>query len=88
MLLFSEFTDNLIAAQAFAFFIAGFETSSTTMSFCLYELALNQEVQEQVFNEIHKIAKKYNNLLSYDSLKDLVLLEQCLLGEDIFSVPL
>uniref|UniRef100_A0AAT9UTS1 Cytochrome P450 6DD3 n=1 Tax=Maconellicoccus hirsutus TaxID=177089 RepID=A0AAT9UTS1_MACHI len=74
-----EFTDNLIAAQAFVFFLAGFETSSTTLSFCLHELAINKEIQNDVFEEIKRTVEKYGPTLSYESLKDLILLEQCLL---------
>ncbi|KAK7580778.1 hypothetical protein V9T40_001407, partial [Parthenolecanium corni] len=74
-----ELTDHLIAAQAFVFFLAGFETSSTTLSFCLHELAVNMEIQKDLRREVEGVAQKYGLPLTYDGLKDLVLLEQCLL---------
>lgn len=73
-------TDSIIAAQAFAFFTAGFETSSTTLSFCLYELALHGSIQDEVFREIEAIASQSGEPFSYESVKDMVLLELCLLG--------
>lgn len=41
-----------IAAQAFIFFLTGFETSSTTNVFALYELVLSKEIQSKVREEI------------------------------------
>lgn len=41
-----------LAAQAYVFILAGFETVSNTMSFFLYELALNPEVQRRVQAEV------------------------------------
>ncbi|KAJ9598707.1 hypothetical protein L9F63_010617, partial [Diploptera punctata] len=53
-----EFTDSRIASQAFIFFLAGFETSSTTLSFCLYELAVNPDIQTKVRKEIKNYTYK------------------------------
>lgn len=75
----------MIAAQAFVFFLAGFETSSTTLSFCLHELAVNMDVQKDLRREVEGVAQKYGLPLTYDGLKDLVLLEQCLLGNQFHN---
>ena len=48
-------TDDDVVAQCFLFFGAGFDTSSATMSFVLYELALHPEVQDRVRKEIRKV---------------------------------
>lgn len=39
-------------AQAAQFFAAGYETTSSTLAFTLYELCLNQELQNRVRAEI------------------------------------
>ncbi|KAL7304964.1 hypothetical protein TKK_0002759 [Trichogramma kaykai] len=42
-------------AQAFVFFFAGFETSSGTIAYALYELALHPEIQDRVRDEIRDL---------------------------------
>ncbi|KAL0110968.1 hypothetical protein PUN28_012779 [Cardiocondyla obscurior] len=71
-----EMTDSLLASQAFVFFLAGFETSSTTISNALYELALNQKIQDQLREEINEVYVKYNGDLKYDNIKKMDYLDK------------
>lgn len=63
-----KLTMDELAAQSFLFFLAGFETSSTTMMFCLYELAQNQDIQDKLRQEITDALENSNGKLTYDSM--------------------
>jgi len=45
-------SEDEILAQAIIFFLAGYETTATTLSYCSYELALNPDVQQKLYEEI------------------------------------
>ncbi|CAG9565832.1 unnamed protein product [Danaus chrysippus] len=70
-----EMTYELIAAQVFVFFAAGFETSSSATSITLHELAHHPEVQKKIHREIDTVLAKYENKLCYEAIKEMTYLE-------------
>lgn len=52
-------------------FFAGFETSSTAMTFALYELAINQEIQDKAREEILTVIKAHDGKITYDALGEM-----------------
>ncbi|TGZ56270.1 Catalase [Temnothorax longispinosus] len=57
-------------AQSYIFFIAGYETSSTTGTFALYELAQHHDMQDKVCKEIDEMLAKHGGL-TYDALNEM-----------------
>jgi cytochrome P450 family 6 len=72
---------DVIAAQAFVFFAAGLETSSTTMTFCLYELAKNLYIQERVGNEIDTVLERHGGNITYEAISEMEYLDKVVSGE-------
>lgn len=72
-----SWTDDEIVAQCFLFFAAGFETSSTLLTFMTYELAINQEIQQKLYEEIRRVNGTLSTTrISYDTLSKLKYLDQ------------
>lgn len=69
-----------IAAQAFVFFIAGFETSSTAMTYALYELSIHPEIQDRARKEVQAVLKRYGGKLTYDGIQEMKYLGQVVDG--------
>ncbi|XP_015181295.1 PREDICTED: probable cytochrome P450 6a14 [Polistes dominula] len=61
------------AAQAFVYFLAGFETTSSTVTFCLYELAMNPEIQKKTQEEIDRVLEKHGGI-SYNAISEMTYL--------------
>ncbi|XP_013141593.1 PREDICTED: cytochrome P450 6B6-like [Papilio polytes] len=81
-----ELTDVLMVAQVFVFFAAGFETSSSSTSFTLHQLAYHPKEQIKVQEEIDRVLAKYNNKLSYDAVYEMNYLE-CAFKEGMRMYP-
>jgi cytochrome P450 family 6 len=70
-------TFNELAAQAFVFYLAAFETNSAAMTFCLIELARNPKIQEKVQDEIDEVLSTQD--VTYEAVLKLKYLDCCML---------
>ena len=81
---FNFFLETLMESQilsnAFGFFAAGFDTTSTSISYCLYELALKKNIQDRVREEIKLTKSKYNGVIDNEFLNDLHYLDMVIAG--------
>ncbi|XP_063706633.1 probable cytochrome P450 9f2 [Culicoides brevitarsis] len=69
-------SDTDLAAQCFLFFVAGFDTTSTLLTFASYELAVNDEVQEKLFAEIKETKQKLmGRPINYELLQKMEYLD-------------
>uniref|UniRef100_A0A182PYV7 Uncharacterized protein n=1 Tax=Anopheles epiroticus TaxID=199890 RepID=A0A182PYV7_9DIPT len=60
-----------IAAQAFIFFFAGFETSSTTLTCALHLLSKHPHVQREARRCVQDVLTKHRNELTYDAVVEM-----------------
>lgn len=69
------FEGNALLAQAAVFFLAGRETSITSMTCVLYELAKQPEMQKRVREEILEIIQDANGV-TYEAVHNMKYLHQ------------
>lgn len=77
----NNLTINQIAAQCFVFFLGGFETSSTLMNFALFELSVNQDIQERLREEILATLEETKGKITYDSVMGMQYLDKVINGK-------
>ncbi|KAF5287154.1 hypothetical protein FQA39_LY16032 [Lamprigera yunnana] len=70
-----DIDDETLAAQVLILIFAGSDTISNLMSFVLYELAINPDVQEKLRNEVNDAMEKCNYELTYETLMDMKYLD-------------
>lgn len=75
----ADVIDRSTAANMYAFFFAGFETSSVTITNTMYELALNQSIQNKLREEIKNVRETNNRKnpeeLTYDDINTMTYLD-------------
>ncbi|XP_014481508.1 PREDICTED: cytochrome P450 6k1-like isoform X2 [Dinoponera quadriceps] len=76
-----------IVAQAAIFFAGGFETSSSAMSFTMYELALQQEIQDRLRKEILDTLDKTDGQITYEMIQSMSYLDM-VVSETLRKYPI
>lgn len=67
-----DWTDVEITAQCLIFFLGGFETVSTFMNFASYQLAIDKEIQDKLYQEIKQTKDSLSGRqITYDVLMKL-----------------
>ncbi|GAB1602291.1 cytochrome P450 3A8-like, partial [Argonauta hians] len=69
-------TDDEILAQSVVLFLAGYETTSSTLNFFTYLMATNSDAQEKLYQEIIDVLGE--DKADYDNLQNLPYLNMCL----------
>lgn len=70
-------SDNEVVAQCLIFFLAGFDTISIMSTFVAYELMVNQDVQQKLYEEIITVNQQLDGKrITYDVLQKMKYLDQ------------
>jgi cytochrome P450 family 9 len=76
----TEWDDDDLTAQVFVFFLAGFETASTLLSFATHQLAVHPDVQSRLQEEIDMTLNKDGGNLTYEAVHGMKYLDMVVSG--------
>lgn len=79
-MLFTGLSIDDIAAQALVFFSAGFEFVAVLLSFSTLLLAVHQDIQQQVKDEIDEILAEHGGQVTYEAVQRIRSLDNVLSG--------
>lgn len=81
-----DLTMNEIAAQCWVFFAGGFETAGSVVSYCLYELSVNPDIQDKMREEINKVLREHEGKFTFEAIVKMKYLE-CAVKETLRKYP-
>ncbi|KAK4887308.1 hypothetical protein RN001_003579 [Aquatica leii] len=70
-----DFTNKDITAAAISFYFAGFDTTSTTLTFIAYSLCINPDVQNKLRKEVDEAMASCNGELTFETVMNMRYLE-------------
>lgn len=70
-----KLSDDEVVAQSVIFLLAGYETSSTTLSMTCYYLATNPDIQQRLQQEIDSVWTDEDKVPSYETVHELPYLD-------------
>lgn len=70
-------SEDEIIAQSMIFFLAGYETTASTLTFCLYQLATHKDIQDRLYKEVKTIVDSgekldYKNVMTLNYLDAVI----------------
>ena len=74
-----------IIAQAFVFFVAGFETVSTLLCFSAHELAEKPDLQKKLRDEVDQTIEACHGQLTYEAVAHMKYLDMVVSGTSVCS---
>ncbi|XP_071447823.1 probable cytochrome P450 6a17 [Hetaerina americana] len=82
----AELTMNQLTAQCFIFYVGGFETSATTLSFALFELSRDLAVQRKLLDEVDRVLGESEGEITYEGLAKMHYMD-CVIAETLRKYP-
>ncbi|KAH0952172.1 hypothetical protein HN011_012208 [Eciton burchellii] len=76
----------VLTSHAVSFFVDGYDTSSSVLSFVGYQLATHPKVQAKLREEVVSVLNKYNGVITYEALKDMTYMDQ-VINESMRTFP-
>lgn len=75
-----KITLDVITTQCYAFFVGGYETSASLLSFLLLEVAMSPDIQTKLRADIRKNIQKHGGF-TYEAFQEMTYLEMVLRGK-------
>lgn len=69
-----------MAAQALIFFIGGFDTTSSLLTFFFLEVGKNKEIMKKLQDEIDAFVAESGDTITYNDIFNLKYLDMCVSG--------
>ena len=74
-----------MTAQCLLFFVAGFETSSLTLTYTVYELAHQPHIQQKLQSEIDRVLNNHNGEVTYEALQEMTYMDKVVSGKSVLE---
>ncbi|XP_050545278.1 cytochrome P450 4C1-like [Daktulosphaira vitifoliae] len=74
----ANFSNKDLRDEVLTVISGGSETSSITTCFCILMLAINQDIQDKVYDEIYRIMGEDDRIITIEDTVKFVYLEQCI----------
>lgn len=84
----SNFSELEIASHAAGFITDGLETTAVGLSYVLYELSVNPEVQEKLYEEIKTMIDSHGEEIPYDVVQEMKYLDRVCFGIHKYKIYL